>query len=98
MSDKELEKYFCEFLGAFEIVFHYDWDYTKLMIGDEEENCTFIKPGIENETEDWGARGQLLEKYRNLKSALKERNIKPIISKNWQEHIRDECSDKLSLD
>ncbi len=34
------------------------------------ENGNFIKPGIEDETEDWGARGILLSKYRALKELL----------------------------
>ena len=98
MSDKELEKIFCEFLGAFEIVFHYDWDYTRIMIGDEEPGGTFIKPGIEDESEDWGARGQLLEKYRNLKIALKSKNMHSEISEIWREHIKNENADKKSLE
>ncbi len=33
---------------------------------------TFINPKVEDETEDWGYRGALLEKYRELKELLKE--------------------------
>ena len=33
----ELENALAEFVGAFEVVFRYDWAYTKDMIGDEVE-------------------------------------------------------------
>ncbi len=31
---------------------------------------TFINPEVENESEDWGNRGLLLEKYRELKARI----------------------------
>jgi len=67
-----------EFVGAFEVVFRYDWSYSKGMIGDEPPGATFIEPGIEDETEDWGSRGALLEKYRRLVSAMQSRGIEPV--------------------
>lgn len=76
-TDKELQEALAEFVGAFEVVFRYDWPYTKIMIGDEEEGATFIEPGLEDETEDWGARGALLEKYRRLVSVMRSRGIEP---------------------
>jgi len=36
------------------------------------DDGTFINPKIEDETEDWGYRGALLEKYRELKVLLKK--------------------------
>lgn len=77
MNDKELELALTEFVGAFEIVFRYDWDYSKTMIGDEEEGHNFIEPGLEDETNDWGARGALLEKYRQLVEVMKEKQLEP---------------------
>lgn len=77
MEDKELEQVISEFVGAFEIVFRYDWDYSKAMMGDEEEGCNFIEPGLNDEIDNWGARGILLEKYRDLIAAMKERNMEP---------------------
>jgi hypothetical protein len=77
MNDPEYEKVVAEFVGAFEVVFRYDWIYTKAMIGDEEEGATFVEPGLEDETEDWGARGALLEKYRALVAAMKNRKMEP---------------------
>ena len=75
MKDTEFEKAVAEFVGAFEVVFRYDWQYTKERIGDEEEGATFIEPGLEDETEDWGARGALLEKYRRLMAVMQERDL-----------------------
>ena len=75
---KEFEQALAEFIGAFEVVFRYDWPYTKIMIGDEEEGATFVEPGLDDETEDWGARGELLEKYRRLVSVMQSRGLEPI--------------------
>ena len=78
MSTSDFEKALAEFVGAFEVVFRYDWEYTRVMIGDEEEGANFIEPGLEDETNDWGARGALLEKYRALVAAMIERRMEPI--------------------
>jgi hypothetical protein len=77
MSNSELKKAVADFVGAFEVVFRYDWDYTKVMLGDEADGATFVEPGIQDETEDWGARGALLEKYRVLMAAMKVHGIEP---------------------
>jgi hypothetical protein len=77
MSDPEFEQAVAEFVGAFEVVFRYDWPYTKIMMGDESEGANFVEPGLEDEAEDWGARGALLEKYRALIAAMKGRKMEP---------------------
>ncbi len=77
-NDKELQEAIAEFVGAFEVVFRYDWPYTKTMFGYHEDGATFIEPGLDDETEDWGARGALLEKYRRLVSLLQARGIEPV--------------------
>ncbi len=74
--DEEFERAVAEFVGAFETVFHHDWDYAKVMIGDEEKGCTFLEPGLADEVDDWGARGALLEKYRRLRTAMEARGLK----------------------
>jgi hypothetical protein len=74
----ELQTAMCQFIGAFEIAFRYDWEYTKDMIGDEKEGATFIEPGLEDEEEDWASRGELLEKYRRLVSIMKQQGLGPI--------------------
>lgn len=70
-----LQKALAEIVGAFELVFHHDWDHTASTIGDE--NPGFLSPGLSlaAETEDWGARGALLEKYRNLRDAMNAAGI-----------------------
>ncbi|PTT86899.1 hypothetical protein DBR42_12775 [Pelomonas sp. HMWF004] len=77
MNDERIREALTEFVGAFEVVFRYDWVYTKIMIGDEADGATFIEPGLEDETEDWGARGTLLEKYRTLVAAMKAAGLEP---------------------
>jgi hypothetical protein len=65
-----------EFVGAFETVFHHDWEYSKGMIGDEEKGCTFLEPGLADEVDDWASRGALLEKYRCLHAIMDARGLK----------------------
>jgi len=77
-TDKELQDALAEFVGAFEVVFRYDWPYTKIMFGDEAEGATFVEPGLEDESDDWGARGALLEKYRRLVSLMQSRGLEPV--------------------
>ena len=77
VDDPELIAALQDFVGAFEVVFRYDWPYTKIAIGDEEDGHTFIEPGLGDETEDWGSRGALLEKYRRLVAVMKARGLPP---------------------
>ena len=77
MDRTKVETALAESMGAFEIVFRYDWDHTRTMIGDQAEGATFVEPGLDDESEDWGARGALLEKYRALVVAMKEVGIEP---------------------
>lgn len=76
--DEEFQKAVAEFVGAFEVVFHHDWEYASTMIGDEEEGCTFLEPGLKDEVDDWGARGALLEKYRRLRALMNDRKMEPL--------------------
>lgn len=80
MNENDWAQAVREFVGAFEVVFRYDWDNTKVMIGDEGEGgegANFIEPQLEDETEDWGARGALLEKFRNLMAVMKANSLEP---------------------
>jgi hypothetical protein len=63
-----------EFLKAFEDTFELDWDHSKgcfentqFLIG---EGCTFLRPGVEDESNSWGSRGSLLQAYRRLRVVL----------------------------
>ena len=77
MNDPEYERAVAEFVGAFEVVFRYDWEYTKDVFPFTEEGATFLEPGLKDETEDRGARGALLEKYRALVAVMKKAKIEP---------------------
>lgn len=71
----ELQHAISEFIGAFEVVFRYDWIYSLDMIGDA--GASFLEPDVEDESEDWGARGALLERYRALVATMKECGMEP---------------------
>ena len=79
MNDPELEQLVGEFLKIFEAVFGSDWKHTLMMMypfdnsSYIQEGATFIEPNVEDEYDDWGNRGMLLEKYRALKSLLAQR-------------------------
>jgi hypothetical protein len=88
MNNIDFEKAVAEFVGAFEIVFRYDWQYTKEMIGDEEEGA-FVEPELEDEIDNWGARGDLLEKYRQLIIVMQEQGIEPSFHANWLAKIKN---------
>ena len=78
MSDPSLEKAVAEFVGAFEVVFRYDWEYTSTVMDSMvQDDATFIEPGFADESEDWGARGALLEKYRVLVTVMKSQGMEP---------------------
>ncbi|WP_457320436.1 hypothetical protein [Roseateles sp. P5_E11] len=72
---EELQRAMCEFVGAFEIVFRYDWEYTTVMI--DPDTPSFLEPGLSDESEDWGARGALLEKYRALTQLMTKHGLRP---------------------
>lgn len=75
------------FVGAFEEVFSRDWEYSKTMLSSANiesfvsPGCTFLNPGVEDEVEDWGARAELLDKYRQLLKVMKQQGIQP--KKPW---------------
>ena len=77
MNENDMAQALQEFVGAFEVVFRYDWDYTKVMIGVESDGANFIEPQLDDEAEDWGARGALLEKYRELMAVMKANSLEP---------------------
>jgi hypothetical protein len=79
MADLKFERAVEDFVDAFEEVFHRDWEYTRCLIDSAPQGATFIKPGVADETEDWGNRGALLEAYRRLVSLLKQRVGRPTI-------------------
>ena len=96
LHSETLSKALSEFVGAFELDFHYDWDYTTVMIGGEEP--TFLSPGLNRdaESEDCGARGALLEKYRNLKALMHQAGLSPELP-FVLDHMRLEPPQKTSM-
>ena len=78
MVDASLEKALAEFVGAFEVVFRYDWDCTSaVMNGMVMDDSNFIESGLAEDSNDWGAGGALLEKYQALVSLMKSRGMEP---------------------
>lgn len=80
MNDPEFEKAVAEFVGAFEVVFRHDWDYTKFQSAHIEEGATFLEPREDDEMDDWWARGALLESYRRLTAVMKKQKVPPQFS------------------
>jgi hypothetical protein len=61
------------FLDAFELVFDNDWDMTKASITDDfmiDPDGTFLEPDLEDESDNWANRGNLLGAYRHLVEVL----------------------------
>jgi hypothetical protein len=74
-SDETLEDKVAAFVWAFESVFDRDWAYTRLGLGIDagaDDETTFLNTGLteEQESEDWGNRGALLQAYRELKRVM----------------------------
>lgn len=75
MND-QLNERILNFLDAFELVFHYDWDFTKLNILDEysiDKDDTFLdpRPGEHftgGKGDNWANRSRLISTYRELRA------------------------------
>lgn len=61
-----------DFLSGFELVFDYDWEMTKNCIENSEYfiSGTFVRPNVEDESNNWANRGSLLEDYRELRNCV----------------------------
>ena len=68
---EDLKEKLEDFIELFEIVFHNDWHFTKHNIDTIEG--TFLLPECPNNDEynNWGNRGSLLNKYRKLKAIVR---------------------------
>jgi hypothetical protein len=83
MDATDLHEAIAAFVGAFEEVFERDWEYAKHMLSPANLDCfvapgaTFLNPGVEDEEEDWGARANLLERYRHLLRVMQQHGIQP---------------------
>lgn len=80
-TDRKLLEQVSRFLCSFEGVFDHDWDYTKSAMENAidhdliKENGTFIKPLVEDESNNWGNRGSLLDEYRTLRKVLEKYDL-----------------------
>ena len=75
----KLERRLLDFLNSFVGVFDHDWDFSKNLLFDPEwakifidDACTFLNPGVDDESNNWANRGALLATYRRLTEALRE--------------------------
>jgi len=63
-----------DFVEHFELVFDADWEVTRANIRNSEflisDRGTFVEPGVEDEGNNWGNRGSLLDSYRYLRALL----------------------------
>lgn len=74
----ELEDVLSGFMFRFRNVFEYDWDCTKANMGDPHfiaEDGTFLRPNVEDESDNWGNRGGLLSSYRELIAVMEKHGI-----------------------
>lgn len=90
-NNKEILQAYRFFLNSFELVFHDDWEKTKVAIQSNNyisDNGTFLDPCIEDEGNNWANRGGLLDAYRSLKKSLGE---KPVTIKDtgWEYLLED---------
>lgn len=64
---------FDDYFGNTENVLHFDWSHTRACISplyrDEfiSQSGTFLYPGVEDEYNNWGSRGRLLDSYFKLR-------------------------------
>lgn len=72
----ELNEKIVNFLWLFELVFDYDWDFSKNRINDEyfiKDDGTFLRPFPEEhftggKGDNWANRSSLIDAYRELKA------------------------------
>lgn len=63
-----------ELLFCIELLFENDWEFTQINISHPEtfiiEGATFLNPGVDDESNNWGNRGAFLKAYRDAKEAF----------------------------
>lgn len=78
MSESSLKKAVAQFVGAVEVVFHEDWDYSRGHDLDRVAGSgTFLRPGPDGVLSNWGAMVAFYEAYERLLASLKESGIEP---------------------
>ena len=75
MSESDLRKAVAQFVGAVELVFHQDWDYSQGQIAENLERIagsgTFLRPGPDGVLTNWGSMVAFHEAYNRLLARLK---------------------------
>ena len=89
-TDEDLCQSLARFLGAFQLVFGDEWDYSREMLEREmayavSKDGTFINPGQGYERKNWGARTALLKSHAELLEVMKANGLSPEIPTrdNW---------------
>lgn len=75
----ELERAIQRFVSSFEGVFDNDWERTQICIANPKHliapGCTFLEPGVKDESSNWANRGSLLAYYRDLKEVMRKNDL-----------------------
>lgn len=76
---EDLFRLVSEFLSAYYLIFETDWAHTKSCLENSEffisSSGTFINPGVEDESNNWGNRATLLSAYRKLVEYIENNDI-----------------------
>ncbi|MBX3171623.1 MAG: hypothetical protein KF760_29710 [Candidatus Eremiobacteraeota bacterium] len=80
-NEEQLKIAVARFTGAFELIFHEDWDYTLGQLQDSLERHvaggTFLRPGTDSRIINWGAVLCLYEAYEELRAAMRMNALDP---------------------
>ena len=84
MSPPEnLRQSLARFVGALELVFHEDWDYSRSMVAELETldrltgKGSFLRPGPEGRISNWGALSAFYEAYEELRGQMAREQLEP---------------------
>lgn len=70
------------FLTSFDLVFDNDWEFSRQRLQSDElgmyirNGQSFLNPGIEDESNNWGNRGSLLASYRRLLAVMQHMGLR----------------------
>ena len=70
------------FLTSFKLVFGYDWEFSRDIFQSDslgwyiQDGHTFLNPGVEDESNNWGNRGGLLASYRHLLAVMEQMGLR----------------------
>jgi len=76
--DKELQEAAARFVSDCELLFDYDWEFTASRLDSKdyiEAAGTFLRPGVQDEENNWANRARVLESYRALRGLLENRGV-----------------------